>query len=636
MDSVAVTVIRSIYPHEWGVPHPTGLAYSANLGHLFLLDKERSTAVNSSLIVLTLYEELMNRVVVDFPVDNALNITFDDQGRRLLLFNAQRAEIGQVMIDSDGKLDPTTLIRLSVAHLQFADVQGIAVDNADNRLLLLDSAAQRIVSVDLDPAAALAKLSSLDLAQSGATGLRGLAVHPTTHHLYIGNPAQRLLFEFTQSGDLIHRYPMNRVMNRARESVTPGNLQGFVFTPSADLTDPSDTIHLLLADSYFPNNYLADLYASDLATRNRQGEILEIALEDFPGLVSIAAEPPILLDLVQTVNTSAFATNLLPVAANRLYLPIVVATTTNGTVQTVNASAGLVPSPDPSGIAYIPTLNQLLICDGEVDEMSGLFTGANLFETNLSGSLLATGTTLGYSIEPTGIAFNPTNQHLFISDDDKREIFEIVAGADGLYNTSDDLVTSFDTAKFNSLDPEGVAYDSADNLLFIIDGINTEVYQVNPGANGVFDGIPASGGDDVVTNFDVQIIGIFDPEGIHYDSTSGHLFLVGNNRNLIYEITTTGALVQRYNTAAANILHNGDITLAPSSNQPSVTNFYVVDRGIDNDIDPSENDGRLYEFTLAAENPISRTIAAGLKPHQGAGPGGADSEKSPQRLRPSR
>ena len=44
------------------------------------------------------------------------------------------------------------------------------------------------------------------------------------------------------------------------------------------------------------------------------------------------------------------------------------------------------PSPDPSGITYLPGSGRLLISDGEVEEMS-IYAGENLFEVSRMGSL---------------------------------------------------------------------------------------------------------------------------------------------------------------------------------------------------------------------------------------------------------
>ena len=182
-------------------------------------------------------------------------------------------------------------------------------------------------------------------------------------------------------------------------------------------------------------------------------------------------------------------------------------------VETIDASQWVPPSPDSAGIIYIDTSNRLLVADSEVNEISNLFTGDNLFEIDLNGNLLDTLTTINFSDEPTGVGYNPTNQHLFFSDDTgSRSVYELNPGPDGLYDTPDDIVTSFSTSAFGSDDPEGVTYNIGQGVLHVIDGVNEEVYTIDPGSNGIFDGVPPTG-DDQVTSFDTTVLGITNPEG---------------------------------------------------------------------------------------------------------------------------
>jgi len=269
---------------------------------------------------------------------------------------------------------------------------------------------------------------------------------------------------------------------------------------------------------------------------------------------------------------------------------------------------GAIGSPDPSGIGYLnagPSAGHLLISDGEVNEMDWLFDNqnVNVFETTLTGELLASTNTISYTDEPTGVAFNPLNLHVFISDDVKRRIFEVDPGADGVFGTADDIVVAaINTRDFNSTDPEGVAYDPIEGALYLSDGVNAEVYKILPGSNGQFDGAPPSG-DDIVTSFDTLSLGIDDPEGIEWDPVTGNLFIVGKPNTKVAEITTTGALVRMIDISSANPDKPAGLALAPWSGvgfdpYPDVLNLYIVDRGVDNDQDPYENDGKLYEISF--------------------------------------
>ena len=273
-----------------------------------------------------------------------------------------------------------------------------------------------------------------------------------------------------------------------------------------------------------------------------------------------------------------------------------VATAVGSLIRITETSRFNPPSPDPSGVAYASHAGSLVIGDGEVNEMS-IYAGANVFETTLSGSLSRTWTTTSFSNEPTGVAYNPTNRHLFISDDDRREVYEVDPGPDGRYGTADDHVTSFDTGVFGSNDPEGLAFDVARGVLFIADGVNAQVYRVSPGGNGVFDGV-APAGDDQVTSFDTQTHGLMDPEGIAYDSDFGHLYVVGQPATQVFHLSTTGSLIRVIDISAAAADKPAGLEYAPRSGNPGAMSLYIVDRGVDNDSDPRENDGKMYEFAL--------------------------------------
>jgi hypothetical protein len=283
-------------------------------------------------------------------------------------------------------------------------------------------------------------------------------------------------------------------------------------------------------------------------------------------------------------------------------------------VQTINTAEFSPPSPDPSGITYIPTTNLLWISDGEVDEMPALYEQVNLFGVTLAGILVETENTRSFSNEPNDLAYNPNNEHIFYSDDNVKRIFEVNPGADGVHGNGDDTVTSFSTTAFGAVDPEGLAYDAASGDLFISASADNEVFRVDAGANGIFDGVAASGGDDIVTSFDTEILNILHPQGIDFDAASGNLVLVGRDPTQIYEVTTTGALVRTLTVNVPGAHRFGSVVLAPGSKNSTITNYYVVDRGVDNNYDPDENDGRIYEFTLMPNAPTSTPLPTSTPP----------------------
>lgn len=275
-------------------------------------------------------------------------------------------------------------------------------------------------------------------------------------------------------------------------------------------------------------------------------------------------------------------------------------------IQTIDVSAYDPPSPDTAGIAYIYHSNSLLFSDSELNEMP-IFTGDNLFEIETNGTLITTTTTTDFTTEPTGVAYNPDNEHVFISNDDGKKVYEVNAGPDSLYGTVDDIVTSFKTSAFGATDPEGITYNAVQSKLYIAEGIfmadgpndefQSEVFEVSPGANGIFDGVQPAG-DDQVSHFDTASWGITDPEGITSDPVSGNLYVIGKPGNHLAEFRTDGVLVRLFDISAANAVRPAGLGYGPSSQDPDQMSVYITDRGIDNNSDPNENDGKIYEMSL--------------------------------------
>ncbi|MHC4434260.1 MAG: PASTA domain-containing protein, partial [Planctomycetota bacterium] len=217
---------------------------------------------------------------------------------------------------------------------------------------------------------------------------------------------------------------------------------------------------------------------------------------------------------------------------------------------------------------------------------------------DLSGTLLDTLTIISFSDEPTGVTYNPANGHLFFSDDQgPKSVYELDPGDDGEYDTPDDIVSDFSTQAFNSFDPEGIAFDPIAGVLFIADGTNNELYRVDPGSNGLFDGVPPTG-DDQVTSFDTEALGIMDPEGVVFEPDSDNLYLVGAPVTAVAHVTREGELIRLIDISAANPINSAGLAYAPSSLDASLRSLYVVDRGVDNDVDPNENDGKIYEMSI--------------------------------------
>jgi hypothetical protein len=173
---------------------------------------------------------------------------------------------------------------------------------------------------------------------------------------------------------------------------------------------------------------------------------------------------------------------------------------------------------------------------------------------------------------------------------------------DGTYGTGDDRGRTFrtDTAAFSppSNDPEGLAFGGGS--LWLSDGTNGHVYRINPGPNGKIEG----SGDDVITPINLTGLGINDIEGVEY-APNGNIFVLGNEPNAdILEIDPSdGSLVQAFDVSTARLRNPSAIAFGPSSTDRTKKSFYIADRGVDNNTNPNENDGRIIELGIAATPP---------------------------------
>jgi hypothetical protein len=281
------------------------------------------------------------------------------------------------------------------------------------------------------------------------------------------------------------------------------------------------------------------------------------------------------------------------------------------TVRVTDTAVWSPPSPDPSGITYIPApVDRLVVSDAEVDEIvpgptePGGYQGKNLYTMTRQGALTGTGTTqepLGsttWSVEPTGLAY--ADGTMYVVDDDKKSVFTITSvGTDGIFGTADDTPatpTSFRTSTFGNTDPEGIAYDPVRNELLLLNGqTGARFYRLTAGVNGVFDGV-APNGDDIAAEYDLIRYGVLDPEGIAYDAARGTILVTSDGSEKIFELDRNGALLNTINIAGMGAQNTADIVVAPSSTG-SGTSYYLVDRGLDNNSHPGQNDGKVFEIT---------------------------------------
>ena len=564
--------VETIYTAQLGVPNPGGMALVPGDERYFLWDRNTPSAT------ITSDGKMRSRANIHDLTGDSSAAAFDAHSQQLYFLRASGSEL--VGIDQEEIGLPAasrqTVRRFNLNALELEDVWGMAFDPQTGRLFLLDAGKLEILVIsphptmgfDGDAVVRNGGLSRISLAAARLTAPRGLAFHAASGNLYVGSPDQQKIVELNENGNVISVY-----------DTSPFQLQSpstMVFAPSSDQTDDPRKENLYLVDG--GDGITAPVsaekrFTSQALSEEGNGRILELSL------AAPLALPP--------------GTPLLSASAVRVF--------------DTSKNAWNPSSPDPAGIAYWPRTGRLLIVDSEVEEMPNYFTGKNVFDTTLSGTLTGTCTTYdlsgrGFSDEPSGIAINPSNNRFYMTDDDSYELIEIYLGRDNTYCTADDATTIINIKTlYNIQDPEDVAYGN--NTVFIAGGTYSQVYALPLGADGALGG----GDDGPKSEFDTGALGFNDLEGIAYNADQNTLFIVSADSNDRYlgEITLTGQFLRAYTLSfmgSASNLRSG-ITYAPSSQYPGIKTIYIVSRGVDNGPNPNENDGKVWEVILGDPPP---------------------------------
>jgi hypothetical protein len=277
------------------------------------------------------------------------------------------------------------------------------------------------------------------------------------------------------------------------------------------------------------------------------------------------------------------------------------ADTVTGTVKKIIQASNFNPaSPSPSGIAWMPSptgsSGNLVMVDSEVDEM-GIYKGSNMWLFSTGGSVSQTGVTTRYSREPTGVAYDPVARTMYVSDDDKKTITSFTAGSDGKFGTSDDPISSYSASDAGDSDPEGVAVDSSTGDLYLAGGVTKAFYRVQRGADRRL-----GTSDDVEQKFDVSKYGLRDMEGVAYDEARQRVIAFCHSSRRLYELDRSGTLLRIVDISATSPKGGGDVTIGPASSGGG-TSYWIAMRGVDNDSNPSENDGKIYEVSVPGSTP---------------------------------
>jgi uncharacterized protein YjiK len=261
-----------------------------------------------------------------------------------------------------------------------------------------------------------------------------------------------------------------------------------------------------------------------------------------------------------------------------------------------------IPATDPAGVVYHPPSGRLFIVDSEINEILSAFdiVQANVFQTPTAGgttfaqwdTTVQTGNEPSRNREPTGIAYCENDGHFYVSNDDQRYIYRYAF--DGTNLTAVDSFSVSGTIP----DAEGITCDPATGRLYLVGGVDLTIGVLNYDNGFSLEeviSIEASAGSSA---------GIpEDAEGIAFDPASGHLFVLSGPDRAIFEYTTEGVFIQKFDIGSFSPRPSAaqGLSIGVASDDPGATSFYIADGMIDNNSDPNERDGRIFEARIYRE-----------------------------------
>ncbi len=526
-------LVRTVWTDEVGIARPTALAYDPSRSQFVVGGRKGN---ETALVRLDRRSKLIGTSVVA-AISALETAAFDPIEDELLLFGDRDAV---VMQGSD--LESRTPAVQIIPESGSVSAIGRTVDPDSGVLYSLSASGHDVVVTDLSTG-----LQSGSLALPSGVDAGQIAFNPSDDRLYVLSSDGNRLDGLDSNGEVAVSYDLSSVGLMSPEDMT--------FAPSTDSTDAPS---------------IQNLYVADSGTATSLGGITEVSL------VQVAA----------VTATEDYAT----------------------LVQTIDTSAWDPAAPDPSGVTWLPGVDQLVVVDSEVDETTGAgWHNVNMWRALRTGTVVGTGTfwgptaatfggSVGFSKEPTGVGYDPGSNTLFVSDDSAQGVFVIRPGGDGAFGTGDDAVSFIDTGgpPFNASDTEDPTFDTATGDLFILSGVDSEIYRVDP-TDGIF-----GNGNDSVSHFDISGLGPTDWEGLVAAPSRGSLYVGARNPvssvHKVFEIGLDGTLIRTINISVSAMTHVSGLGLAPATNSSGM-DLWIADRAVDNGANSNENDGKVFELS---------------------------------------
>jgi uncharacterized protein YjiK len=258
--------------------------------------------------------------------------------------------------------------------------------------------------------------------------------------------------------------------------------------------------------------------------------------------------------------------------------------------------------PHPAGIAYVEGGSHFLLAnhlDIEPQATTEL-VAVTAFEDFVANVVLDV-----VPRDAVNMAVDPHAHSLYLLDGERGRLAQVELDDDGL--PSPDALVWHDLAALRLNDVHGMAIGPGGHTLYLLEGGTSTVLRVRLGEH-------AGTEPDELSPLSLAFLRARDLRGLAVHPGSGHLFVLSQARQALYELSSSGRLLATHSTARLKLRHAEGITLAPSADltDPSgVVHLFIADSNLPSPA-PSAR-GTVRTLT----SPYGTIIEAALEPLEG-------------------
>src|SRR5688572_6697694 len=193
------------------------------------------------------------------------------------------------------------------------------------------------------------------------------------------------------------------------------------------------------------------------------------------------------------------------------------------------------------------------------------------------------------------VAFDNRVGRLLILHSSDNQLLEVREDANG--DLDPNTLIRHNIRHFALLDPQGMAFDAARGVLYILDAAGPRIVRVELGADGSFEGAG-------ISIIDLESRGLRAVRGLAFELGTGNLHVMVPAEQKLYELTLSGEVVAERDLKEFGLQDPQGLVFAPSGDQtddPSQFSLFLADSG-QNDgqvTADSQSTGQILELSLA-------------------------------------